>query len=103
MFARLREQGVRVRVGWLWCSMVIDPTARQAHVGYAIGRRCGGAVERNLMRRRLRACVAQYGDVLPAGWYLVGVSPRSVQPTWNEIQGSVARLVSAVGDKAARP
>jgi ribonuclease P protein component len=83
--------------------MVIDPTARQPHVGYAIGRRSGGAVDRNLMRRRLRACLAQHGDALPAGWFLVGVSPRDAQPTWSEVQASVARLVAAVLDKAARP
>ncbi len=102
VFARLRDRGVRVRVGWLWCSMVIDPTARQAHVGYAIGRRTGNAVDRNRLRRRLRASLVQYGAVLPPGWYLVGVSPRSPQPTWGEVEGSVARLVAAVVARAER-
>lgn len=102
VFARLREQGVRVRVGWLWCSMVIDPTAKKAHVGYAIGRRVGGAVERNLLRRRLRASLACRGDVLPPGWYLVGVSPRSPQPTWSEVDSAVARLVASVTERAGR-
>lgn len=100
MFTDLREQGVRVRAGWLWCSMVIDPSLDQPHVGYAIGRRVGGAVERNRIRRRLRALLAQYGSDLPPGRYLIGVSPRQPLPSWQELASAVERLMVATRAKA---
>jgi len=101
VFANLREQGVRVRAGWLWCAMSIDPTADGPHVGYAIGRTYGNAVERNLLRRRLRVAFESHAHTLPSGWYLVGVSPRRPHPTWAEALKAVDRLVMTVQIKAA--
>lgn len=102
VFASLRERGVRVRAGWLWCSMVIDPAAQRPHVGYAIGRNVGPAVDRNRLRRRLRAALAPWEADLRPGWYLVGVSPRSVQPDWADVCSAVAQLVAAVNARVAR-
>lgn len=44
-------------------------------VAYTVGKKVGGAVERNLWRRRLRAIASEAARVLPSGDYLVGVSP----------------------------
>lgn len=101
MFAELRERGERVRSGWLWCSMVIDDTSEAAHVGYAIGRKVGNAVERNRLRRRIRAALGQHEAQLPAGRYLIGVSPRPTQPSWHEVQQAVDRLLRALSSRAA--
>lgn len=99
VFDTLREQGVRVRTGWLWCSMLIDPELGQPQVGYAIGRRVGNAVQRNRLRRRLRVLLERHGGGLPAGRYLIGVSPRATQPTWDELGTAVERLVAAIRAK----
>lgn len=99
VFHTLREQGVRVRSGWLWCSVVIDPALGQPHVGYALGRQVGNAVERNRIRRRLRVLMTRHGAELPSGHYLVGVSPRASQPTWRELEVGVERLVAAIRGK----
>jgi ribonuclease P protein component len=74
-FQLLREQGVRVRSGALWCTVLVDPQMNVTAVGYAIGRKCGPAVVRNRLRRRLRACLGARGDRLPTGLVLVGVRP----------------------------
>ncbi|MGA1144670.1 MAG: ribonuclease P protein component, partial [Ilumatobacteraceae bacterium] len=54
IFQRLQTEGTYVRSGTLWCSMIIDQTLTQPAVAYALGRQVGGAVQRNLLRRRLR-------------------------------------------------
>lgn len=100
VFTTLRQQGVRVRSGWLWCSMVNDPNASVPHIGYAIGRAYGNAVERNLLRRRLRAAFENHDEALPVGSYLVGVSCRGTQPTWPEVLKVVDRFVTVVHSKA---
>jgi ribonuclease P protein component len=44
-------------------------------VGYAIGRRCGGAVTRNTLRRRAREVVRAEAPHLPRGSYFVRLAP----------------------------
>ena len=44
-------------------------------VAYAVGRRVGGAVARNRLRRRLRAVVAAAAPRLAPGAYLVSAGP----------------------------
>lgn len=44
-------------------------------VAYSVGRNVGGAVDRNLWRRRLRAIAAEAAPGLVPGAYLVGVGP----------------------------
>lgn len=80
--------------------MVIDSTVSEPHVGYAIGRQVGGAVERNLIRRRLRVLMNRYGADLPPGHYLIGVSARRPLPSWSELSSAVERLLVAVRPKA---
>lgn len=60
-------------------------------VAYTIGRRCGTAVRRNRIRRRLRAAVQIVSRQLPPGSYLVGAEP--------EVQAlAFPELVAAVGE-----
>lgn len=47
-----------------------------ARVGLVVGRRVGGAVTRNRVKRRLRAALAEIG--LPAGWDYVVVGTAAV-------------------------
>jgi ribonuclease P protein component len=63
-------------------------------VAFAIGRRVGGAVVRNRLRRRIRALFEAEARAsgLPSGWYLVGVSPTTAEPTWPELHQAVAAI-----------
>src|SRR5216683_8128406 len=58
-FAALRR-GRRVRRGPLTVSFKDGSPAEPPRVAYAIGRKVGSAVERNRLRRRLRAIVRQF-------------------------------------------
>lgn len=76
--------------------MLTDSSVQTAHVGYAIGRNVGGAVQRNRIRRQLRSLLDSRANQLPAGWYLIGVQPRIGSLSWNEIGEAVDQLLAKV-------
>ena len=67
-----------------------------AHVGYAIGRTYGGAVERNRLRRRLRVLMASHGEALLPGSYLVGATPGAHQQNFAQLGASINRLIESI-------
>jgi len=71
-FEALRRAGRRARCGPV-SVVYLDDDGDRARVGYAVGRRTGGAVERNRLRRRLRAVVQEIetDEGLSPGAYLV--------------------------------
>jgi ribonuclease P protein component len=66
-------------------------------VAYAIGRKVGGAVERNRLRRRLRAIVWQLAPSLRPGAYLIGVAPEVANFSVGELRTTVTRALEKVG------
>src|SRR5579862_1355733 len=70
-FRRLRG-APRVRRGPLTVAWLADGDG-PPRVAFAVGRKVGGAVVRNRVRRRLRALART--SALPAGAWLVGVGP----------------------------
>jgi ribonuclease P protein component len=93
-FVRLRRDGVRVRTNSLWCSFVPDPKLSPPQVAFAIGRAVGSAVQRNRLRRRLRAILAK-SDV-PPGLYLFGAQRGICERTFVELEQLVATLLTQV-------
>lgn len=94
-FGRLQAARHRTRSGPLWVawSAPVDPST-PPRVAYAIGRRVGGAVVRNRVRRRLRAIVA---EVAPApGDYLIGVSPAGAELAFSQLRDHVAAALRAL-------
>jgi ribonuclease P protein component len=75
-FVALRTQGRRRRSGPVTVISVPDTGDDPPRVAYAIGKRVGGSVTRNRLRRRLRELVAATPP-LP-GAYLVTLSPGAV-------------------------
>jgi ribonuclease P protein component len=63
-------------------------------VAFAVGRRVGGAVDRNRVRRRLRAIARDTG--LPAGTWLVGAGAGAATATSHELGSWFRAAVEAL-------
>ena len=74
------------------------PSSERPQVAYAIGRQVGGAVDRNRLRRRLRAIVAEQAASLPVGAYVVRASPDGGACGFEELRVAMSQAV----EKAAR-
>lgn len=70
------------------------PAGEVGRVAYAIGRKVGGAVVRNRLRRRLRAVLA---DLQPgSGAYLVAASPQAADVQFGELKIFVNTALQAL-------
>jgi ribonuclease P protein component len=71
-------------------------------VAYAIGRRVGGAVDRNRVRRRLRAAVSAHADELHDGAAYLFEAERSVLTLgFTDLCTSVGALIRGARDGRA--
>ena len=68
-------------------------------IAFAVSKRCGGAVERNLIRRRLRAAADQMAAGIPVGAYLVRTEPEVADLSYVEV---VHNLREAIGRAAKK-
>ena len=103
VFSRLSKEGTYVRSHGLWCSLLLDDSLENAHIGYAIGRQVGGAVERNRIKRQLRALFGTRSGQLRPGWYLIGVTPKATGSTWDQLGALVDRLIGQIEAKISQP
>ena len=69
-------------------------------VAYAVGRRVGGAVERNRLRRRLRAIVQELGAELGPGAYLVGAGRGAASQSFGELKDTVSQALQDVSGRS---
>jgi ribonuclease P protein component len=85
----------RRRRGALSLAYVPGPDPNQPpRVAFAIGKRVGGAVIRNRVRRRLREAVLHQSCRLrPGGAYLIGASPAAAAAKFGELEASLAGLL----------
>jgi ribonuclease P protein component len=65
-------------------------------VAYAVGKRVGNAVTRNLVRRRLRAVLADLAPSLRPGAYLIVVAPEAAAMTFGELRAVVCQALQAI-------
>lgn len=98
LFVALRSAR-RGRSGPLTVSCVPGDPTKPPRVAYAISKKVGTAVERNRVRRRLRALVRQ--QVPPPGAYLIGAGAAAVGSSSEELgrdlRSALARSREAAG------
>lgn len=95
-FAELRRSPRRARSGPLTVAFVPGGPDESARVAYAIGKRTGGAVQRNQVRRRLRALVSDLAPELEPGAYLIGAAAEAVPLSHGELRSHLSRALSGL-------
>jgi len=92
-FGDLRRPSGRGRHGPLSVSFVDRPDWDRCEVAYAVGRKVGNAVERNRLRRRMRAIVAERAADLSTGAYLVRSGPGGPALEFHELKVAMSRAL----------
>jgi ribonuclease P protein component len=72
-------------------------------VAYAVPKAVGGAVERNRLRRRLRAAVRELeSELVPGGRYLLSAGPAALKTNPTELSDTLRAVLRAARERAAR-
>ena len=82
-----------MRRGPITVTWVETASTDPPRVAYAIGRSVGGAVERNRLRRRLRAIMSELGVQVAPGAYLVGAAPEAAALSFGELKAIVSKAL----------
>ena len=72
-------------------------------VAYTVGRKVGGAVVRNRVRRRLRAVVREARELLRPGAYLIGAAPEAAPMPYGELRAAACEALNALVAGSATP
>ncbi len=91
-----------MRRGTITVTWVPGDPAEPTRVAYAVGRRAGGAVVRNRIRRRLRAIIREVGAELVPGAYLVGAGADAATLPYGELRTTVSEALRAVTTRPPR-
>jgi ribonuclease P protein component len=74
-------------------AFVARPGWDRSQVAYAVSRKVGNAVQRNLLRRRLRAIVAERATDLPVGAYVVRSTDGGPALDFDELKVAMSRAL----------
>jgi len=96
-FARLAGGGV-VKAHPLLAGRFLRTDLDDTRFGFAIGRRIGGAVVRNRVRRRLREALRVMAPSFQPGWdVLIIARPALVEADHDALVGALRRVLRAGG------
>jgi ribonuclease P protein component len=93
-FAELRRHGRRFRSGPVTVTWLPGPQDEPPTLAFAIGRRAGGAVVRNRLRRRLRSIFVDLAPGLPPGTYLISAAPAAATLDHGDLQRTLSTALN---------
>ena len=85
-----------MRRGPITVTWVAGDPGQPPRVAYAIGRKAGGAVVRNKVRRRLRAIAHDARPQLQPGAYLIGAGPAAASLPYDDLRATVCSALDAL-------
>jgi ribonuclease P protein component len=80
-------------VGGPLVSLRVMPTKAGRRVGFSVGKKVGGAVVRNLVKRRLRAIAAEHWDALPEADIGLLARPAAAHVDYFALNQAVEELI----------
>ena len=92
-FARVRTGGRRVNGRYLSLGYVASGPEAPVRIGFSVGKRVGGAVVRNRVKRRLREAARQQVTSLAPGWDIViAARPSAAQQPYAALDAELREL-----------
>lgn len=73
--------------------VLLTAKSRELKIGFSVSKKVGGAVIRNLVKRRLRACFRPVLGDLKAASYVIVARPTAAGATFRELEKSVIYLL----------
>ncbi|MFO7532600.1 MAG: ribonuclease P protein component [Candidatus Limnocylindrales bacterium] len=102
-FARVSGEG-RSRSDRLMLVRFVANGRDHDRFGISTGRRLGGAVRRNRVRRRVREILRQFPNETGHGWdILIVARPAAVDVSFAELSGTLQRMLSAIRSSVKSP
>lgn len=102
-FSRTLQEGSRLDGEFILAYWILSSDASQDRVGIAAGRKLGGSVQRNRMKRLLReAYRRRRGESCRGLWIVLMASRRALNRTAGEIEEDVAKLLARI-EAESRP
>jgi ribonuclease P protein component len=77
------------------------PDWQRSEVAYAVNRKVGNAVQRNLLRRRMRAILAEGATGLPIGAYLVRSGPEGPSLDFHELKVAMSQALERATNRGS--
>jgi ribonuclease P protein component len=71
-------------------------STNQAMIAYAVGKRIGKAVQRNRLKRRLRAAVSEIAEDLEPGFYLVRPDASAADMPFEELRAALCKATEVI-------
>jgi len=93
-FSRTLQEGSRLDGEFILAYWIVSPDSSWNRVGFAAGRKLGGSVQRNRMKRLLReAYRKRRGESCRGLWIVLMASRRALNRSASEIEEDVARIL----------